>query len=97
MLTIIIYQIRNILLIIYLIIISYIINLFNNIILLYVSDYIYVNILTSLLILTIIDGLNLLDERNKYHLEYKNTHRLLELEIIENNKLEQAIKAFKKT
>jgi hypothetical protein len=97
MLTIIIYQLRNILLIIYLIIISYIINLFNNIILLYISEYIYVNILTSLLIITIIDGLYLLDEKNKYHLEYKNTHRLLELQIIENNKLEQAIKAFKKT
>ena len=97
MLTIIISQIRYLLILIYLIIISYIINLINYTILLYVSDYIYVNILTSLLIITIIDGLNLLDERNKFHLEYKNTHKLLELQIIENNKLEQAIKAFKKT
>jgi hypothetical protein len=90
MLTIIISQIRNIL-------ISYIIILINHAILLYVSDYIYVNILTSLLIIIIKDGLNILDERNKFHLKYKNTHRLLELQIIENNKLEQAIKAFKKT
>jgi hypothetical protein len=66
----------------YLIIISYIIILINHTILLYVSDYIYVNILTSLLIRIIIDGLNLLDEKNKFHLKYKNTHRLLELQII---------------
>jgi len=86
--------IKNLFILIYLFILSY---LLNNFILIYISQYIYSSILTSLLIITIIDGFNLLEERNNYYLEYKNTYRLLELQLIENNKLEKVIKAFKKT
>ena len=35
--------------------------------------------------------------REIIYIEYKNTHKLLELQIIENKKLEVAIKSFKKT
>ena len=77
-----------ILTLIYLFIISYICNYY---LLEYVSQYIYTSIITSLLIL------NLLDERDNLYVEYKNTYKLLELQIIENNKLETLIKSFKKT
>ena len=86
--------IYNILTLIYLFIISYICNYY---LLEYVSKHIYTSIITSLLIISIIDGFNLLDERNKLYIEYKNTYKLLELQIIENNKLETIIKSFKKT
>ena len=83
-----------ILTLIYLFIISYICNYY---LLEYVSQYIYTSIITSLLIISIIDGFNLLDERDKLYIDYKNTYKLLELQIIENNKLESVIKSFKKT
>jgi hypothetical protein len=86
--------IYNILTLIYLFIISYICNYY---LLEYVSKHIYTSIITSLLIISIIDGFNLLDERDNLYIEYKNTYKLLELQIIENNKLETIIKSFKKT
>ena len=84
----------NILTLINLFILSYICNYY---LLEYVSKYIYTSIISSLLIISIIDGFNLLDERDKLYIEYKNTYKLLELQIIENNKLESIIKSFKKT
>lgn len=84
----------NILTLIYLFILSYICNYY---LLEYVSKYIYTSIILSLLIISIIDGFNLLDERDKLYIDYKNTYKLLELQIIENNKLESIIKSFKKT
>jgi hypothetical protein len=86
--------IYNILILVYLFILSYICNYY---LLEYVSKYIYTSIISSLLIISIIDGFNLLDERDNLYIEYKNTHKLLELQIIENNKLETIIKSFKKT
>lgn len=86
--------IYNIIILIYLFILSYICNYY---LLEYVSKYIYTSIISSLLIISVIDGFNLLDERNNIYIEYKNTHKLLELQIIENNKLETIIKSFKKT
>jgi hypothetical protein len=86
--------IHTIIILIYIFIISYICNYYF---LEYVSKYIYTSIILSLLIISIIDGFNLLDERNKLYIEYKNTYKLLELQIIENNKLEAVIKSFKKT
>lgn len=62
----------------------------------YVSKYIYTSIITSLLIICVIDSYNLLEERDNLHMEYKNTYKLLELQMIENRKLEDIIKAFKK-
>ena len=84
----------NILTLIYLFILSYICNYY---LLEYVSKYIYTSIISLLLIISTIDGFNLLDERDKLYIEYKNTYKLLELQIIENNKLESIIKSFKKT
>ena len=86
--------IYNILVLVYLFILSYICNYY---LLEYVSKYIYTSIISSLLIISIIDGFNLLDERDNLYIEYKNTHKLLELQIIENKKLEAAIKLLKKT
>lgn len=83
-----------ILTLIYLFIISYICNYY---LLEYVSTHIYTSIITLLLIISIIDGFNLLDERDNLYIEYKNTYKLLELQIIENNKLQTIIKSFKKT
>ena len=86
--------IYNILILVYLFILSYICNYY---LLEYVSKYIYTSIISSLLIISIIDGFNLLDERDNLYIEYKNTYKLLELQIIENNKLATIIKSFKKT
>ena len=79
--------------IIYMYIISYI---FNYIILEYVSIYNYTSLITSLLIIISIDCYNILDEKDKLTIEYKNTNKLLELQLIENTKLQETIKAFKK-
>jgi hypothetical protein len=35
-------------------------------------------------------------EKDNLNMEYRNTHKLLELQLIENNKLQEMIKAFKK-
>jgi hypothetical protein len=86
--------IYNILTLVYLFILSYICNYY---ILEYVSIYIYTSIILSILIISIIDGFNLLDEKNNLYIEYKNIYKLLELQIIENNKLETIIKSFKNT
>jgi hypothetical protein len=86
-------NINHFLIIIYLHLISYI---SSYVILEYVSKYIYTSIITSLLMVSIIDGYNLLKERDNYYVEYKNTYKLLELQMIENRKLEDVIKAFKK-
>ena len=73
---------------------SYIVNYY---LLEYVSIPIYTSIQSTILIITIIDGLYIIDERDNIYIEYKNTQKLLELQIIENKKLEVAIKSFKKT
>jgi hypothetical protein len=85
---------RNILILSYLFTLSYI---FNYYFLNYVSITIYSTILTSLLIISILDGFNILNERDNLNIEYKNIYKLLELQIIENKKLETAIKLLKKT
>ncbi len=62
----------------------------------YISLYIYISIINTLLLISIIDSYNLLMEKNNLYIEYRNTHKLLELQIIENKKLQEMIKAFKK-
>ena len=84
----------NIIILTYLFVLSYI---FNYYILEYVSIYIYSSVLTSLLIISILDGFNLLNDKDNLYIEYENTYKLLELQIIENKKLEAAIKLLKKT
>lgn len=86
--------IHNIIILLYLFMLSYIVNYY---LLEYVSIPIYTSIQSTILIITIIDGIYIIDERDNIYIEYKNTHKLLELQIIENKKLEVAIKSFKKT
>ena len=62
----------------------------------YISLYIYVSIINTLLLISIIDSNNLLMEKNNLYIEYRNTHKLLDLQLIENKKLQEIIKAFKK-
>jgi|694.fasta_scaffold05006_11 hypothetical protein len=83
----------NIIILSYLFVLSYI---FNYYLLEYISINIYSSILTSLLIISILDGFNLLNERDNLNIEYENIYKLLELQIIENKKLETAIKLLKK-
>ena len=71
--------------------------IFNYYIIEYVSIYIYSSILTLLLIISILDGFNLLNDKDNLYIEYENTYKLLELQIIENKKLEAVIKLLKKT
>ena len=87
-------NIDNILVLAYLFVLSYI---FNYVILLQISAHIYTSIITSLLVITIVDGFNLIDEKDKLCQECRNMNKLLDLQIIENEKLNTAIKAFKKT
>ena len=87
-------NIYNILVLAYLFVLSYI---FNYVILLQISAHIYTSIITSLLVITIVDGFNLIDEKDKLCQECRNMNKLLDLQIIENEKLNTAIKAFKKT
>jgi hypothetical protein len=56
----------------------------------------YVSIINTLLLISIVDSYNLLMEKDNLNMEYRNTHKLLELQLIENNKLQEMIKAFKK-
>lgn len=86
--------IHNIIILLYLFMLSYIVNYY---LLEYVSIPIYTSIQSTILIITIIDGIYIIDERDNIYIEYKNTQKLLELQIIENKKLEVAIKSFKKT
>ena len=87
-------NICHLLIILYLYILSYVYNYF---ILKYVSIYIYTSILTTLLIIIAIDSYNILDEKYKIMVLYNNTYKLLELQMIENKKLQEIIKkAFKK-
>ena len=85
---------NNIITLIILFVLSYI---FNYYILEYISIYIYSSIISSLLILSILDGFNLLNDKDNLYIEYENTYKLLELQLIENSKLEAAIKLLKKT
>ena len=86
-------NICHLLIILYLYILSYVYNYF---ILKYVSIYIYTSILTTLLIIIAIDSYNILDEKYNIMILYNNTYKLLELQMIENKKLQEIIKAFKK-
>ena len=56
----------------------------------------YVSIINTLLLISIVDSYNLLMEKDNLNMEYRNTHKLLELQLIENKKLQEMIKAFKK-
>jgi hypothetical protein len=90
-------NIYHIIIIIWLYLTSYILNyMILKYVLSYISLYIYISIINTLLLISIIDSYNLLMEKNNLYIEYRNTHKLLELQIIENKKLQEMIKAFKK-
>jgi hypothetical protein len=82
----------NIIVLIILYILSYIVNLYiidylsiNNI-------YIYTSILSYIIIILGIDSFNLIKDNDYYNNENRNIHKLLELQIIENNKLKLYLK-----
>jgi hypothetical protein len=82
----------NIIVLIILYILSYIVNLYiieylsiNNI-------YIYTSILSYIIIILGIDSFNLIKDNDYYNDENRNIHKLLELQIIENNKLKLYLK-----
>jgi hypothetical protein len=57
----------------------------------YISIYMYISIINTLLLISIVDSYNLLTEKENLYIEYKNTHKLLELQLIENKKLQEII------
>jgi len=82
----------NIIVLIILYILSYIVNLciieyisINNI-------YIYTSILSYIILILGIDSFNLIKDNDYYNNENRNIHKLLELQIIENNKLKLYLK-----
>jgi amino acid transporter len=85
-------NIYHIMIIIWLHLTSYILNyMILKYILSYISIYMYISIINTLLLISIVDSYNLLTEKENLYIDYKNTHKLLELQLIENKKLQEII------
>ena len=85
-------NVSNIIVLIILYILSYIVNL-------YIIEYlsinninIYTSILSYIILILGIDSFNLIKDNDYYNNENRNIHKLLELQIIENNKLKLYLK-----
>ena len=71
-------------------IILYIINNCTSLLFTYLSDYyksIYTSLLTLLAIMLIIDGYSILNELDKVKYDNEITHKLLDVQLLENEKI----------
>jgi hypothetical protein len=82
-------NIYTILALIFLFIISYVINSY---LILYISIELYTTILIYFIIIFAIDSYNLIVEKEHINNEYISIHKLLELQLIENTRLQKIIK-----